>query len=128
MNVQEKFVARCKAIGLPVPSVQSNEIIYFKSLTGAQARELLNSGAANPHDRQNSAPSFEEITKFLEEHPKFTGHGYIVMPARSDERITLEGVMSRQVLSRADKADFSKMFGEADEFSLKAKNARAWYD
>lgn len=126
MTKHEKYHARLLAVGV----VQHNGggITYFSSLTGEKARWLLNQGAASSGDCQNDAPSFEEITTFLEAHPKFVGHGYIVLPERSDERITLEGVISEAKLSKTDKDAFTRMFRHADEFELSATFARAWYD
>jgi hypothetical protein len=53
-------------------------------------------------------------------------HGYIIIPTRGDERITLEGVIAAKDPGEMKVKEFVKMFREADDFDLDCY--RAWYD
>jgi len=126
LSKEEKYAMRKVSLGLdnkPCGGLQ-----HFSGLTGYVARQLIEAGAANVEDAQNDAPTFGAIVTFLEDNPKFTGHGYVVLPSRDDERITLEGVESSCVLSAEERKAFKAVFGKADEFSNKQGNFRAWYD
>jgi hypothetical protein len=109
-------------------SHSSGGTFSFKELTAVKCRELLNKGFADPEDCQDSAPSFKEITEFLERNPNFTGHGYAVSPDRNDYRVTLEGVESRGPISNKERNDFVYWFRQADDFSLSDDGAFAWFD
>lgn len=103
-------------------------IFSFRNLSAMKCRELLEKGFADPEDCQNSAPSFLEITEFLERNPNFTGHGYAVSPDRNDYRVTIEGVEAHGPLSNSEKNEFVDLFRQADDFTLKDDVAFAWFD
>lgn len=129
MDIQEKFRARLNAVGMVVGHA-TNGLIRFEFLTARAARHLLGIGAADPEDAQNSSPTFLEFAEWLEKHPSFAAHGYIVGPKRDDERITIEGVISMPdaTLTKDDITDFSLRFKDADEFDIDDSGCRAWYD
>jgi hypothetical protein len=129
MNKQERFEARLNATGLG--NVRDDGDIHrYEGLTAGDARWLLDIGAAEADDAQNSAPTFGEIVEWLEEHPSFVAHGYVVSPKRSDERITIEGVCSARGArhSKEDLVAFAQKFHRADEFDISNTRCRAWYD
>jgi hypothetical protein len=98
-------------------------IKHFAGLTHQRCQSLINHNHTDPEDRQNDAPSFAQITDFLQRNPSFTAHGYVVSPEREDYRVTLEGVESDD---DSDIDEFCRMFHDADEFEVSLP--RAWYD
>jgi hypothetical protein len=126
MTREEKYARRLAAAGLDAPLTTFGGRINFKRLTAEAARELINSGCADEGDNTNGSPTFGEITAFLERNPSFVAHGYIIIPTRGDERITLEGVIAAKDPGEMEVKEFVKMFREADDFDLDCY--RAWYD
>ena len=60
------------------------------SLDGLSA--LIDDGAADPDERQNSAPSLWELTELAP--PDATFDGYVVGPGRPDARVSVDTVVS----------------------------------
>lgn len=103
----------------------------YSNLDVATLNYLIAMGFADPQDKQNEAPTIEEFLQFLEKHPKFTAHGYVVSSEREDYRLSVEGVQCEtmgDVLDVNDVADFGDMFHDADEFEVTPTFAWCWYD
>jgi hypothetical protein len=70
------------------------DLARYAGLSGPAAARLL--GALAPHqldDRQNDAPTLSAMLRAAVAHPEGVEvHGYLVGPARRDERVTAEGV------------------------------------
>ena len=106
------------------------DVVDFHGLTAKGMATLISEGFADPEDAQNSAPTFKEIMDFVEVHPDFTAHGYIVTPERDDYRVTVEGVEGWTDDCEEERA-FAKMFRCADEYECDERGdgyCRAWYD
>lgn len=107
-----------------------NEFTVIDNLTGQQLREMLDAGVADPEDRQNDAPTFLEITEFLEKNPSFRASGYIITPPRSDHRISLDTVYRTGgvKLSTEEVCSFIEFVHQPDELSITPTACRAWWD
>ena len=103
--------------GVAAEYVDKYDILYYDELTAAGLHALLKKKYADPDERQNSAPDIATIFRFLQEHPNFTCHGYIVTPKRSDCRVSVEGVEGVNC-SPEDISDFALTFRRADEFRI----------
>lgn len=70
------------------------DLARFAGLTGAAASAILGRlDARRLADRQNAAPSLGALLRAAAAHPDdLEVHGYLVGPARTDERISAEGV------------------------------------
>lgn len=90
--------------------------------------DLLWIGAIDPKDRQNSAPTAEEIMKFVGAHPNFYAFGYAVSPLRDDCRVSIEGVACTEEYSLQDVWDFFDVFPYPDELTVQEGLLRCWYD
>lgn len=109
----------------------SGGIRRFSYLDATTLKQLIAFGFADPDDRQNFAPTLAEFLTFLENHPKFTAHGYVVTNERDDYRLSIEGVECEtmgEVLDIYDASDFGEMFHDADEFEVTPTSAWCWYD
>ena len=77
----------------------------------------------------NTCDGVEELfLPFLRRNPKFTAHGYAVMPGRPDLRVTIEGVEQDGPMTTDEIIDFALTFRGADEMDLDPDWARCWYD
>lgn len=65
---------------------------------------------------------------FLETHPGFTAHGYVVSSERPEFRVTVEGIEKADLFTKEEVIDFAYAFRGADEFELASDYARCWYD
>ena len=104
------------------------QLRQFDGLSAAKCRALLAKGLATPGDNTNGSPTFLNITKWIEKHPKFSAHGYVVAPWRHDSRVTLEGVEGTGITDIRDVEDFLLFFRTADELECADGCAHAWYD
>lgn len=73
----------------------SGDLIRYAGLGAAAAAHLLDClPAAELEDRQNLAPTLGSMLRAAVAHPgRVEVHGYVVGPAREDERLTAEGVV-----------------------------------
>lgn len=71
-----------------------DDLAYFHGLGGdAAERLLLSLSDLQLADRQGDAPSLGTVLRAAAAHPGVIElHGYVVGPARTDERITAEGI------------------------------------
>ena len=95
----------------------------FWGLDVLTAHKLLQEGFADPKDRQNMAPSFNEFLMFMVENPSYKAHGYTVHKDRGDYRVTIEGLEAKTPTPTAVKA-FRKFSHDADNLT----DTYSWYD
>ena len=111
--------------------IEDYDILHIVNLTCEGLEELLNRKFAEPEERQNECPSIDTIYDFLQSHPNFTAHGYIVTPKRDDYRVSLEGVEGSGCTSQ-DVADFARLFHWADDFIVEpdesGQHCYCWFD
>lgn len=70
----------------------------FSLLDGPAAARLLDlvDGERLASERQNDGPTLGAVLRAVAAHPdRLLAHGYVVGPARCDERLTVEGVLVR---------------------------------
>ena len=106
-------------------------IEHFNGLSAKSLKELIKLGFADPEDTQNESPSIAEFLKFMEKYHNVEAHGYAVSPNRSDERVSIEGLETKnrkEELSKEFILDFTKKFRQADDFEVDEKHAFCWYD
>ena len=101
---------------------RSGWIRYFKELDADKLESLLKNNFIAPDDFYNSAPSAQEFLEFMKEYPLWRAHGYVTggttTAIHSDCGVFIEGIKrKRQLLIDTEEFDeYSKLFGEADEF------------
>lgn len=104
-------------------------ISRFKALDVDTAKELLAKGYIDPDDTQNNSPTNREMIDFCDDGSgRWFLHGYAVSPDRGDCRVSFEGVMANDPLTKDDIIDFLRMFRYADELDVDEGSAWSWYD
>jgi len=109
-------------------SKDRNGVKRFEGLSLDNLKAMLSKGFIDPNENQNNSPDTEEFAEFMENHPKFTAHGYIVSPYRNDARVTLEGVTMLGEIDKDDIIAFYEMFRYADEITANETCLHCWYD
>lgn len=108
---------------------RSGGVRRFECLSAKGMEQLIALGYADPDERQNDAPSIQQIFEFCKKHPEFTMHGYAVECKRPDCRISIEGVEGMSSLYSQDaERDFLKLFKDADELIFDEDQAYCWFD
>lgn len=101
---------------------------YYKSLSGETLRQLVDNKFANEDECQNSSPSIGEFLEFLEAHPDYTAHGYTVSDARSDYRVSVEGIeKDEEEQDRDTLAEFVSLNRFADTLEISG-TTYSWFD
>ena len=98
----------------------------FEAMGVDTLRTLFEEKFIDPETQWNGSPKEGEFLEFLEKHPSFTVHGYVVSPDRSDCRVTVEGVYKGSDPTYEELVDLVKYFRLADEFDLSV--GWVWYD
>lgn len=99
----------------------------------ATGRELLDQNYLAPDDRQNAAPTAEELVEFtedlLEQHPDCGVGliGYVVSPERSDARISIEGFAVKDA-SPGLVGQIDARFDADEMFPHGSFDYRVWWD
>jgi hypothetical protein len=105
-------------------------VAHFDDLKPEEARTLMDAGEIYPEGRQNYSPTMKEFVEFMEsvDDHDIRAIGYMVSPNRDDERITIEGLMVDETISRDLLFRFIEKFRDADEFTAMDDYLRCWYD
>lgn len=120
---------RCELLGLAYPPRYGlGGIAEFRDLKREQFEALLEENFLYPLDRQNEAPTAQEIYEFVEQYPEVTVHGYIIAPNRSDYRVTIEGIEYHGNVSDKMRKDYTSMFRHADDFVCDSDYLYCWFD
>ena len=83
--------------------------------TMEELQKLVEIGACDPEDTQNSSPSIQEILDELSLCPgKVTLFGYVIYPPREDARVSVEGFHA-EALTPNEALDLMVKFRDADE-------------
>jgi hypothetical protein len=104
------------------------DVYHFEGMTLKTLKLLFKENFIDPNEQQNCAPSCGTILKFMEANKRFTCHGYVVSPERSDYRVSIEGVELTKKPTVADKDNFVETFRMADEFTCNENGCYCWYD
>lgn len=134
-NVTNKDDARRQQIitenggvfGNGIETDRGYDLKYYSGLNVEGLELLLKEGFADPEERQNCAPSIQDIYEFMQQCPGFTAHGYIVTPDRNDYRVSIEGVECGDY-SMSDLKLFASLFHDADDFTVEDGYLYCWYD
>lgn len=90
----------------------------FEGMDVKTLKTLIDNNFADPEDRQNLAPSIQEIYDFMEMYPKYTAHGYAVSDQRDDYRVSIEGVEKGEPSESVKEfTDYMAVFRYSDCFS-----------
>ena len=109
------------------PKSYCGGIRHFENLSTDTLKTLLEKNFIEATERQNNAPSTEQILRFMERYPEYSAHGYAVSINRSDYRVTLEGVdKGCGADSSQELQEFSALFDLAD--SLNTATMHCWFD
>ena len=121
---------RCEILGLAYPPKRYGlgRIAEFKRANKDQLEALLEENFLYPLDRQNEAPTAQEIYEFIEKYPEVTAHGYIVSPDRHDYRVTIEGIEYHGRVSDKMRKDYKSIFRHADDFVCDSDYLYCWFD
>ena len=99
----------------------------FDNLDVETLGKLLEMNFADPEDRQNLAPSIQEIYEFMRKYPKYKAHGYAVSDEREDYRISIEGVEKGEPHESIDEfQDYMNVFRFSDAFDY--HTMFCWFD
>lgn len=111
-----------------IPGDGFGGILNFEGMTPEAAAKLVELGAMDPEQEQNSSPSIAGFIELAKEYKGMTFFGYRVLPPRGDERISIEGfrvpaasVSRKQLLSIANNL-------APDELDEEDGELRAWWD
>ena len=120
-----------------IENASKEQMIRFSKMPHEVIDELIKVGYADPEDRQNWAPSLQELNTFMRswtsleghEGAEITGHGYIIMPPRDDARVTLEGIAGKG-LSVLGMQDAIAELRHADDFEFNIEDGvfYSWWD
>jgi len=111
----------------PLPRY-SGGIQSYQGLTLEVLTQLVEEGFVDLDERQNDSPSVGEYFEFLQTHPTFTVHGYVVADFRADYRISIEGLECKEgEYDSEDLVDFMRFERLADEFRSHG-DLRSWWD
>jgi len=113
-NLNQGHVRRAEFLG--IEPQEGRKIQYFTAGVN-QIKALLEEKFLDPEESQNSAPFAKEFYAFLQDHPVFLAHGYVVNHPRKDYQVAIEGLEGESFSSE-----------DADEFSLTENEAYSWWD
>jgi hypothetical protein len=107
----------------------------FKGLPWPILRLLVNEGYIDGNDKQNNAPSINEIIEFIDQtqdkNINFYVSGYIVSPTRLDQRLSVDTVFAHGYF---DSYNYEKVqnirtfFKNADSKEESPRTLLFWYD
>ena len=137
--------AYSKILSIISPAEKSfGGVIRFDNLTVEQLEEISKVEGVNLYDKQNGAPTLKQFLKFGENVTRFSllnldgelyYEGYLVDADRNDSRITIDGIVIKNVSVKEDpedldelKSDFKRFARRADELEIEDNYMRAWWD
>ena len=137
--------AYSKILSIISPTEKSfGGIIRFDDLTFEQLEEISKVKGVNLYDKQNEAPTLKQFLEFGENVTRFSllnldgelyYEGYLVDANRSDSRITIDGIVIKNVSVKEDpedldelKSDFKRFARKADELDIEDNYMKAWWD
>ena len=102
----------------------------FEHIDVATAKSLIKLGYVDPDDSQNGSPTAQEFVDYCDDGTdRWYLHGYVISAARSDCRVTFEGIGSKDPLDSESALQFVKDFRYADELIADSEQpAWCWYD
>lgn len=107
----------------------------FSGLHVDDVKHLMEIGAADPDDRQNDAPSIQELVDFASDYADdydVTFRGYVVSPERDDCRTSIDAieVHSDGPIAAQDHDDFMDLVHDhfADDVTSTPTSFDAWWD
>ena len=91
-------------------------------------KQLVDEGFVDVEDRQNFAPTIQEMMEFSEKYDKhYLFDGYVVSDERDDYRLSVDGFKRGGDFDTVEEAeDFADFCSEADELDL--DYAYAWWE
>lgn len=104
-------------------------VARFISLDLERLEKLIGGNFLNLDDKQNNAPPIQEFYEFMKKYPCVKAHGYAVDKARTDYRISVEGLHhAGNDISKELQLDFMKLCRKADELTCTEKKLYSWWD
>lgn len=107
----------------------------FKDIPLELLELLVLEGHLDAHDKQNEAPSVDELIKFARQmKPKgydFYFGGYAVSPSREDYRVSIDTITIKYYFDNSNHINnrvIKKFFENADEQKEDTSYFRFWYD
>ena len=100
----------------------------FEDMGYDTLKQLVDEGFVDVEDRQNFAPTIQEMMEFSEKYDKhYLFDGYVVSDERDDYRLSVDGFKRGGDFDTVEEAeDFADFCSEADELDL--DYAYAWWD
>jgi hypothetical protein len=114
----------------PYYTSDSGDLRQFKRLPLEVLQKLIDGGFVDM-DEWNDCPGVDSLfLPYLEKHPSYRAHGYVISADRDDTRVTVEGIESSGPLSGADIKEFIYTFkaAGADEIGHMNGVLGCWFD
>lgn len=123
---EEQDKERCELVGVDAKNFFGG-CASFSGMTYKTLKTLVDKGYADLEDNQNGSTTLGEYLEFMNRHPRFKAHGYIVSNDRDDRRITVEGLEAGKVTIK-EMVEFTELDRHADEFEATQNYCRSWWD
>ena len=107
-----------------------NSIVHFTGLTLERLEGLEEGNFLNANESQDpgKAPTIRQFMLFMEEHPGFMAHGYVISPNRNGYGIVLEGLEFEGEYTDRTEADFALFCRRANDLTVEEKRLYSWWD
>ncbi len=100
----------------------------FTNLDIKTLETLINEHFVYLDECQNSSPTIKEFFDFMSKYPQVKAHGYVVGPNRSDYRLSIEGLVCNNNITKKLLIDFSNYCHQADAFEVGENYLYSWWD
>ncbi len=125
------YKRRDKIVGMDVEWGKDDPggLIRLNRMTLPIIAQLYEERFIDPNDRQNLAPTAQEILAFMCRHPSALASGYMISPERDDYRVTIEAVeLSTKDATPAARQEFETLCKDADELETQGDFLYCWWD
>lgn len=117
----------------PYVEFESGTFVRFAGVPGREMAEIVSHlPEAVLNERQNDGPTIESLICLADVYPSVTFEGYLILPPREDERVSIDGfsVFTCEVPSLPDLWERLDAIRFADEFDTDSKGQtyRLWWD
>lgn len=102
------------------PDAYGGGVRQFEDMSYDTLKQLIDEGFVDVEDKQNYAPTIQEMMKFAEKYGKnYLFDGYVVSDKRDDYRVSIDGFKRNgEFETFAERNDFAGFCSEADELDL----------
>ncbi len=130
-TLNKDYKRRDKIVGMNVEwgKDDSGGLIRLNRLSLSVVAQLYEEKFIDPNDRQNLAPTAQEILAFMCRHPSALASGYMISPERDDYRVTIETVeLPTKDATPAARQEFETLCKNANELDIQGDFLYCWWD